>query len=76
RFSTYVGYVGHAMVIGPTGAGKSVLLNLAETQFRRYEAAQVYVFDKGGSSRITTDHVGGRFYDLGGDASPAFQPLA
>ncbi|TWQ42306.1 hypothetical protein, partial [Xanthomonas vasicola] len=43
---------------------------------RRYEAAQVYVFDKGGSSRITTDHVGGRFYDLGGDASPAFQPLA
>ncbi|MBO9740846.1 DUF853 domain-containing protein [Xanthomonas axonopodis pv. begoniae] len=76
RFSTYVGDVGHTMVIGPTGAGKSVLLNLAETQFRRYEAAQVYVFDKGGSSRITTDHVGGRFYDLGGDSSPAFQPLA
>ncbi|MEA9581633.1 DUF853 domain-containing protein, partial [Xanthomonas nasturtii] len=38
RFSTYVGDVGHTMVIGPTGAGKSVLLNLAETQFRRYEA--------------------------------------
>ncbi|KLD31585.1 type IV secretory pathway, VirB4 protein, partial [Xanthomonas perforans] len=76
RFSTYVGDVGHAMVIGPTGAGKSVLLNLAETQFRRYEAAQVYIFDKGGSSRITTDHVGGHFYDLGGDSSPAFQPLA
>ncbi|WP_045761407.1 DUF853 family protein [Xanthomonas albilineans] len=76
RFSTYVGDVGHTMVIGPTGAGKSVLLNLAETQFLRYEAAQVYVFDKGGSSRITTEHVGGRFYDLGGHGGPAFQPLA
>ncbi|SOO26876.1 Conjugal transfer protein trbE (fragment) [Xanthomonas phaseoli pv. phaseoli] len=59
RFSTYVGDVGHAMVIGPTGAGKSLFLNLAETQFRRYESAQVYIFDKGGSARITTDHVGG-----------------
>ncbi|SON81026.1 Type IV secretory pathway, VirB4 component (fragment) [Xanthomonas phaseoli pv. phaseoli] len=59
RFSTYVGDVGHAMVIGPTGAGKSLFLNLAETQFRRYESAQVYIFDKGGSSRIPPTMWGG-----------------
>lgn len=76
RFSTYVGDVGHTLIVGPTGAGKSVFLNTAEAQFRRYEDAQVYIFDKGGSSRIVTDNVGGTFYDLGGVGSPAFQPLA
>lgn len=35
RFSTHVGDVGHSMVVGPTGAGKSVLLALMALQFRR-----------------------------------------
>lgn len=76
RLSTFVGDVGHTLVIGPTGAGKSVFLNVLEAQWMRYEGAQVYVFDKGGSSRVLTEAVGGTFYDLGGDRSPAFQPLA
>ena len=76
RFTNFVGDVGHTLVLGPTGAGKSVLLNAMEAQFLRYPDAQVYIFDKGGSSRITTYGVGGRFYDLGNDAGLAFQPLA
>lgn len=77
RLSNFVGDVGHTLVLGPTGAGKSVLLNLMEAQFLRYPNAQVYIFDKGGSSRIITHGVGGRFYDLGGETgSLAFQPLA
>src|SRR3546814_6069758 len=36
RLSTHVGDVGHMMVVGPTGAGKSVLLGLIALQFRRY----------------------------------------
>lgn len=76
RLSTFVGDVGHTLVIGPTGAGKSVFLNVLEAQWRRYEGAQVYIFDKGGSSRVLTAGVGGTFYDLGGEGSPAFQPLA
>lgn len=76
RLSTFVGDVGHAIVVGPTGAGKSVLLNVLEAQFRRYHNAQVYIFDKGGSSRVLTEAVGGTFYDLGGAGGPAFQPLA
>ncbi len=38
RFSLHVGDVGHTLVVGPTGAGKSVLLALMALQFRRYEA--------------------------------------
>lgn len=76
RLSTFVGDVGHTMIVGPTGAGKSVLLNVLEAQWRRYPGAQTYIFDKGASSRVLTAGVGGTFYDLGGSDSPAFQPLA
>lgn len=77
RLSLNVGDVGHTMIIGPTGAGKSVLLNLLEAQWLRYPDAQVYVFDKGGSSRALTAGVGGAFHALGSADSPlAFQPLS
>jgi hypothetical protein len=38
RFSLHVGDVGHTLIVGPTGAGKSVLLALMALQFRRYAA--------------------------------------
>ena len=77
RVSLYVGVVGHTLIFGPTGAGKSVLLKLLEAQWLRYSGAQVYIFDKGGSSRALTAGVGGEFHELGGDASRlAFQPLS
>ena len=76
RLSLHVGDVGHCMVVGPTGAGKDVFLATAEAQFLRYQGAQVYIFDKGGSSRALTAGVGGDFYDLGTEGSLSFQPLA
>ena len=48
RFSLHVGDVGHTLVVGPTGAGKSVLLALMALQFRRYPRSQVFAFDFGG----------------------------
>jgi type IV secretory pathway VirB4 component len=51
RFSLHVGDVGHTLIVGPTGAGKSVLLALMAMQFRRYADAQVFAFDFGGSIR-------------------------
>ena len=48
RFSLHVGDVGHTLVVGPTGSGKSVLLALMALQFRRYDQAQVFAFDFGG----------------------------
>jgi len=82
RFSLHVGDVGHTLVVGPTGAGKSVLLALMALQFRRYPGSQVFAFDFGGSIRAAALAMGGDWHDLGGalsdDASEpvALQPLA
>jgi type IV secretion system protein VirB4 len=81
RFSLHVGDVGHTLIVGPTGAGKSVLLALMALQFRRYAGAQVFAFDFGGSIRAAALAMGGDWHDLGGAlgddiAEPAaLQPL-
>ena len=76
RLDLHVGDVGHTLVVGPTGAGKSVLLALLALQFRRYPGAQVVIFDKGRSARAAILGVGGYLIDLGLAGSLAFQPLA
>ncbi len=80
RLSTHVGDVGHMLAVGPTGAGKSVLLALIALQFRRYPDAQIYIFDKGYSARAAVLAMGGAHHALGlggGDGQTlAFQPLA
>jgi type IV secretion system protein VirB4 len=81
RFSTHVGDVGHTLMVGPTGAGKSVLLALMALQFRRYAGAQVFAFDFGGSIRCATIACGGDWQDLGtalsdDAAAVQLQPLA
>lgn len=75
RLSTHVDDVGHMLIVGPTGAGKSVLIALTALQFRRYAGAQVYVFDKGNSARAATLAMGGEHHALGTDAALSFQPL-
>ncbi|MFO1144869.1 MAG: conjugal transfer protein TrbE [Amaricoccus sp.] len=82
RLCLHVGDVGHTLIVGPTGAGKSVLLALMALQFRRYPGAQVFAFDFGGSIRAATLAMGGDWHDLGGGlsegeaASVSLQPLA
>jgi len=79
RLSTHVGDVGHMLVVGPTGAGKSVLLALMAMQFRRYPRARVFVFDKGWSARAAVLAMGGTHHSLGASLSDrdslSFQPL-
>ena len=77
RFSLHVGDVGHTLVIGPTGAGKSVLLALMALQFRRYRGSQVFAFDFGGSIRAAALAMGGDWHDLGGAlAADGLEPVA
>lgn len=76
RLVTHIGDVGHTLIVGPTGAGKSVLLALIAMQFRRYAGAQITIFDKGGSARAAVLAMGGDWYDLGAEGDLAFQPLA
>lgn len=81
RLDLHVGDVGHTMVVGPTGAGKSVLLATLAAQWLRYDAAhpggaQVFVFDKGRSARAMILGLGGDFFDLGEEGALGLQPLA
>src|SRR4051794_32553259 len=77
RFSLHVGDVGHTLMVGPTGAGKSVLLALMALQFRRYPQSQVFAFDFGGSIRAAALAMGGDWHDLGGAlAEDALEPVA
>ena len=86
RLSTHVGDVGHMLIVGPTGAGKSVLLSLLALQFRRYPGAQITIFDKGLSARAAVLAMGGAHHALGTSAAStkadddpgtnAAQPLA
>ena len=84
RLSLHVGDVGHSLIVGPTGAGKSVLLALMALQFRRYKGSQIFAFDFGGSIRAAALGMGGDWQDLGGalyseesdSDAVALQPLA
>lgn len=88
HFNNKVGQVGHTIVLGKTGYGKSVLLLFMVINFLKYkcrflnknkktveQGSQVFIFDKGATSKALTYLVGGNFYDLDSEDHMAFQPL-
>jgi type IV secretion system protein VirB4 len=77
RFSLHVGDLGHTLIAGPTGSGKSVLLGLLAAQHRRYPNARIFAFDKGWSMYTLTNAAGGAHYDIGNEDAPlSFAPLS
>ncbi len=78
RLSLHDGDVGHTLIVGPSGSGKSVLLNTLEAHFMKYKDSNVFIFDKAASSRALTYAVGGHFYNLAAEGMKdlSFQPLA
>jgi type IV secretion system protein TrbE len=82
RLNLHVDDVGHTLIFGPTGSGKSTLLALIAAQFRRYERAQIFAFDKGNSLLPLTLAAAGDHYEIGGEAEElegrqlAFCPLS
>jgi type IV secretion system protein VirB4 len=76
RFNLHVGDLGHTLMTGPPGAGKSTFLGLVVAQWFRYPRAQVFAFDKGYSLFALTQAASGEFYDIGGEWTDwAFCPL-
>jgi len=76
RFNIHVGDLGHALMVGPPGAGKSTFLGAVAAQWFRYPKAQVFAFDKGYSLFVLTRAAGGEFYDIGGESTDwEFCPL-
>lgn len=78
RLNLHVGDVGHTLMIGPTGSGKSTALALIAAQFRRYPEATVFSFDKGNSIETLTRAVGGDHFNVSGssDSPLSFAPLS
>ncbi|PSJ51341.1 conjugal transfer protein TrbE [Pseudaminobacter soli (ex Li et al. 2025)] len=76
RLNLHVDDVGHTLIFGPTGSGKSTLLALIASQFRRYERAQIFAFDKGNSLYPLTLAAGGDHYEIGGETEEEGRALA
>ncbi|WP_313045346.1 conjugal transfer protein TrbE [Brevundimonas sp.] len=76
RLVLHVGDVGHAMVVGPTGAGKSALLSFLALQWLRYPLSRVVFLDKGRSVRAAALAAGGSWTSLEPGGALSLQPLA
>lgn len=79
RLNLHIGDLGHTLMLGPTGSGKSTALALIAAQFRRYKDATVFAFDKGNSLEPLTRAIGGHHYNVAGDSDESdlcFAPLA
>ena len=83
RLNLHVRDVGHTLMLGPTGSGKSTHLGMLAAQLRRYAGMSVYVFDKGQSMyplaaaiRAHTNGQSGLHFTVAGDDNTlAFCPL-
>lgn len=76
RFHMDVADVGHQVILGPTGSGKSTYLGFLIAQFLRYPGAQIFVFDKDYSQQGLTAALEGYHYDIGHSEALSFCPLA
>lgn len=78
RFNLHIGDLGHTLMFGPTGAGKSTALAFIASQFLRYKNAKVFAFDKGNSLEALTYGVGGNHFNILSDTSEKlfFSPLS
>jgi type IV secretion system protein VirB4 len=76
RFHCHVEDVGHTIVVGPNGSGKTSLAALSMLQALRYRGAQVFAFDKKKSLYTLTRCVGGTFINLSPGSGSRLCPLA
>lgn len=76
RLNLHVRDLGHTVIFGPTGSGKSTALGAIVSQALRYENMSVFFFDKGLSMYVLTKALGGQHYTIGEDSSQLnFCPL-
>ncbi|MGH7576220.1 MAG: hypothetical protein ACREM1_13980 [Longimicrobiales bacterium] len=78
RLNVHDSDVGHTLVVGRTGAGKSILVGALAAQWMRYPGAQLFYFDHGYSAWLLAKACGWTHYDVAaGDGDTlGFQPLA
>ena len=78
HYDLFAGDVGHTLILGATGAGKSFALNFLLVEALKYDP-RILILDLGGSYRWLTRFLGGRYLELApGEAEPTLrlQPFA
>ena len=76
RMNIHDGDVGHTLCFGPTGAGKSALMNSIAMQALRYRGMRITAFDFKMGMLATVTACKGNHYNIGLDAEPLLCPLA
>ena len=78
RYDLFCGDVGHTLILGATGSGKSFTLNFLLVEALKYDP-RILILDLGGSYRWLTRFLGGRYLELApGETEPTLrlQPFA
>jgi type IV secretion system protein VirB4 len=73
-FNFHAGDVGHTTLIGPTGSGKTALLNFLCAQARKFNG-RLFYFDRDRGAEIFLRALGGSYSVLGASQSSGFNPL-
>lgn len=63
RLNIQVKDVGHVAALGPTGGGKSTLIQLMAAQHTKYTNHKIICLDKDASSKYSILAMGGKYYD-------------
>ena len=76
RLNIHVKDIGHTLMIGPTGSGKSTHLALLASQLLRYKNISLFCFDKGMSMFALNQACKGSHFEIGSeDSTLSFCPL-
>ena len=73
-FNFHVRDIGHTMIVGPTGAGKTVLMNFLCCQAMKYDP-KMFFFDKDRGAEIFLRAIGGRYTVIEAKSQAGFNPL-
>jgi type IV secretion system protein VirB4 len=73
-FNFHVRDVGHTLIIGPTGAGKTVLMNFLCAQAQKFKP-RMYFFDKDRGAEIFIRAIGGIYTAIDPSSYCGFNPL-
>ena len=68
-FNTHAADLGHAVVIGGSGSGKTTVMSLLTAQFQKFFPCQTFIFDKDYSMSLLTVLLGGTSMDLANTAN-------
>lgn len=66
-FNFHVGENGHTSIIGPFGAGKTVMVNFLVSEARKFDS-RLFYFDQGQASEIFLRSIGGTYHSVGTEA--------